>query len=131
MSLPSTRSVRGASAALTRGRRPLLLGGLLVIVAVVMVWSQSHRAAIEHARQVHHEATIAAGFELSHQIQQIESAMMAGRALFVASQAVDRDEWESFVDELKNTKGLSGTAGFGVIRRVKAGEASVFVEHMR
>ncbi|MES2018738.1 MAG: CHASE domain-containing protein [Pseudomonadota bacterium] len=82
----------------------------------VLVW-QLVAGATEHRARERFDAA-AAGIEqrIIERMRTYEQALRSARALFVASQSVERDEWHAFVESMGLAENLPGIQGLGYAR---------------
>ncbi|HEY0061903.1 MAG TPA: CHASE domain-containing protein [Telluria sp.] len=97
----------------------------------VLVW-QMVSAATEHRARDQFDGRVASLQQrIAERMRTYEQGLRSAKALYSASDSVDRGEWKQFVDSMAISKNFPGIQGFGFARLVPANQRAFLERDLR
>ena len=114
-------------------RRGAAAYGVLLIALLLtgLAWHYVRQNVEEQTRARFEETTRATQEAIERRTKAYLDAMFGARGLFYASQEVDREEWDSYVEGIEPEERLKGMQGLGFAEHVGPEEREAYVRESR
>lgn len=114
-----------------RRNLPAWLVLIICLILLVLVQNTLHRQVSIQATQTFNEQAQNITNAIVSRLNQHEQILLGGAGLFNASQSVERDEWQAYIDRLQLAKNYPGILGVGYSQVVRPSELAAHIASVR